>query len=149
MMNKPNVILLTIDTLRADMLNCYGYKTPLTPNINRLATSGIRFEQAISGGSWTQAAFPVMMTSSYAAMYGGCLGRLASERPSPIETLVAHGYKTAAFSTNPHLSRATGYDRGFQHFSDLIPTEADPPLRRIKGGQRLLRNSLFHYGLGL
>ena len=148
-MNKPNVILLTIDTLRADMLHCYGYKTPLTPNIDRLAASGIRFEQAISGGSWTQAAFPVIMTSSYAAMYGGCLGRLASERPSPVETLAAHGYKTAGFSTNPHLSRATGYDRGFQQFSDLIPSEVDPRLRRIKGGQRLLQNPLFHYGLRL
>ena len=148
-MDKPNVILLTIDTLRADMLNCYGYNTPLTPNIDRLAASGIRFEQAISGGSWTQAAFPVIMTSSYASMYGGCLGRLASERPSPVETLAAHGYTTGGFSTNPHLSRASGYDRGFQHFSDLVPSEVDPPLRQVKGGQRLLRNPLFHYGLRL
>ena len=148
-MNKPNIILLTIDTLRADMLNCYGYNTPLTPNIDRLAASGIRFEQAISGGSWTQAAFPVIMTSSYPAMYGGCLGRLASERPSPIEMLAAHGYTTGGFSTNPHLSRTTGYNRGFHHFSDLVPKEVDPRLRRIKGGQRLLRNPFFHYGLRL
>jgi arylsulfatase A-like enzyme len=144
--NKPNVILLTVDTLRADMLNCYGCPTPLTPNIDSLAASGIRFEQAISGGSWTQAAFPVIMTSSHAAMYGGCLGRLAPERPSPVEILAAQGYRTAAFSTNPHLSRATGYDRGFQDFWDLVPAEDDPHLRRVKGGQRLLRNRLFHYG---
>src|SRR6266496_873997 len=143
-MNRPNVILLTIDTLRADMLHCYGYNKALTPNIDRLAASGIRFEQAISGGSWTQAAFPVIMTSSYAAMYGGCLGRLAVERPAPVETLAAHGYKTGGFSTNPHLSRTTGYDRGFHEFSDLIPYEADPRLRRIKGGQRLLQKPLFH-----
>lgn len=143
-MNKPNVILLTIDTLRADILGCYGRNPSLTPNIDKLASSGVRFEQAITGGSWTQAAFPVMLTSSYAAMYGGCLGRLAPERPSPIETLAAHGYTTGAFSTNPHLSRVTGYDRGFHHFSELVPTEVDPPLRRIKGGQRLLRNALTH-----
>jgi arylsulfatase A-like enzyme len=148
-MNKPNIILLTLDTVRADMLNCYGYSTPLTPNIDRLAASGIRFEQAITGGSWTQAAFPVLMTSSYAAMYGGCLGRLTSDRPSPVETLAAHGYTTGGFSTNPHLSRATGYDRGFHHFSDLVPDETDPRLRRIKGGQRLLRSPVFHYGLRL
>jgi arylsulfatase A-like enzyme len=148
-MNKPNVILLTIDTLRADMLNCYGYSRPLTPNIDRLAASGLRFEQAISGGSWTQAAFPVILTSSYAAMYGGCLGRLASERPSPVETLAVHGYTTGGFSTNPHLSRATSYDRGFHHFTELVPFEADSRLRRMRGGQRLLRNSLFHYGLHL
>ena len=104
-MNKPNVILLTIDTLRANMLHCYGHKKPLTPNLDRLAASGLRFEQAITGGSWTQAAFPVMLTSSYAAMYGGCLGQLSPERPSPIEALARNGYTTAGFSTNPHLSQ--------------------------------------------
>jgi arylsulfatase A-like enzyme len=144
-MNQPNVILLTIDTLRVDMLNCYGYNNLLTPNIDRLAGSGIRFEQVISGGSWTQAAFPVIMTSSYAAMYGGCLGQLAPERPSPVETLAAHGYNTGGFSTNPHLSRATGYDRGFHHFADLVPAVTDPRLRRIRGGQHLLANPLLHY----
>ena len=143
-MNRPNVILLTIDTLRADRLGCYGHNAQLTPNIDRLAQSGIRFDQAISGGSWTQAAFPVLLTSSYAAMYGGCLGRLAPERPSPIETLASHGYSTGGFTTNLHLSRATGFDRGFLHFAELNPNETDPPLRRIKGGQRLLQNQLTH-----
>lgn len=139
-MSRPNIILLTIDTLRTDRLGCYGNKAHLTPNIDRLSESGIRFDQAISGGSWTQAAFPVILTSSYAAMYGGCLGRLAPERPSPIETLASHGYLTGGFTTNLHLSRATGFDRGFLHFVELNPGEVDPPLRRIKGGQRLLKN---------
>ena len=143
-MNRPNIILLTIDTLRVDRLGCYTQNAHLTPNIDRLANSGIRFDQAISGGSWTQAAFPVLLTSSYAAMYGGCLGRLAPERPSPIETLAANGYLTGGFTTNLHLSRATGFDRGFLHFVELNPGEVDPPLRRIKGGQRLLQNELFH-----
>lgn len=143
-MNRPNVVLLTIDTLRADRLGCYGHNARLTPNIDRLADSGIRFDQAISGGSWTQAAFPVILTSSYAAMYGGCLGRLAPERPSPIATLASYGYLTGGFSTNLHLSRATGFDRGFLHYAELNPGEVDPRLRRIKGGQRLLQNELTH-----
>jgi arylsulfatase A-like enzyme len=109
-----------------------------------LANSGIRFDQAISGGSWTQAAFPVLLTSSYAAMYGGCLGRLAPERPSPIETLSSNGYFTGGFSTNIHLSRRTGFDRGFLHFAELNPVEVDPGLRRVKGGQRLLQTELTH-----
>lgn len=143
-MNRPNVVLLTIDTLRADRLGCYGHQTHLTPNIDRLANSGVRFEQAISGGSWTQAAFPVILTSSYAAMYGGCLGRLAPERPSPIGTLALNGYMTGGFTTNLHLSRTTGFDRGFLHFVELNPREVDPPLRRMRGGQRLLQNEFFH-----
>ena len=73
-LSKPNVILLTIDTLRPDRLGCYGFKPETTPNIDHLASSGLRFTQAITGGSWTQAAFPVMLTSTYASMYGGCIG---------------------------------------------------------------------------
>ena len=143
-MSAPNIILLTIDTLRTDRLGCYGCPRPLTPNLDRLAESGVRFTKAITGGSWTQAAFPVILTSSYASMYGGCLGALAPERPSPIEALSACGYTTGGFSTSPLLSRNYGYHRGFRHFTDLLPGERDPFLRRLKGGQRLLRQTLTH-----
>jgi arylsulfatase A-like enzyme len=149
LLNRPNVILLTIDTLRADVLSCYGYSRPTTPNLDRLAASGIRFTQAITGGSWTQAAFPVLLTSSYGSMYGGCLGPLAPERPSPIETLADHGYITGGFSTSPLLSKTYGYDRGFRHFADLAPNESDPLLRRIRGGQRLLWSPVTHYVSGI
>jgi arylsulfatase A-like enzyme len=148
-MNRPNVLLLTLDTLRADRLGCYGYDAPVTPNIDRLAASGVRFEQAITGGSWTQAAFPVILTSTYASMYGGCLGPLSPQRPSPVEVLAEHGYLTAGFSTSPLLSHTYGYHRGFRTFVDLIPEESDPLLRQIKGGQRLLRSPLTHSLAGL
>jgi arylsulfatase A-like enzyme len=131
------------------MLGCYGYGHPTTPHLDRLAASGIRFTQAITGGSWTQAAFPVLLTSSYASMYGGCLGPLAKERPSPIEALAEQGYTTGGFSTSPLLSETYGYDRGFRHFLDLVPTEADPLLRRVKGGQRLLGSPVTHYLSGI
>lgn len=144
-MSKPNIILLTIDTLRADRLGCYGRTPSITPNLDHLANQGICFTQAITGGSWTQAAFPVLLTSTYPSMYGGCLGYLAPQRPSPIEALAACGYVTGGFSTNPHLSRATGYARGFQQFVDLVPNERDPGLRRVKGGQQLLQNPVTHY----
>jgi arylsulfatase A-like enzyme len=148
-MNKPNVLLLTIDALRPDMLGCYGHDHLITPNVDRLAGSGICFAQAITGGSWTQAAFPVLLTSTYASMYGGCLGSLSPQRPSPVEVLAEHGYATAGFSTSPLLSKAYGYDRGFDYFVDLNPAESDPLLRRIKGGQRLLRSPLIHHLAGM
>lgn len=141
---KPNILLLTVDTLRADRLGCYGHPSRLTPNLDRLAAEGVRFTEAITGGSWTQAAFPVMMTSSFASMYGGCLGALTPGRPSPIETFAANGYATGGFSTSPLLSQAYAYDRGFQQFTDLTPDETDTILRQIKGGQRLLRTPLTH-----
>ena len=63
------------------MLSCYGFPEPITPHLDRLASGAVRFQQAITGGSWTQAAFPVIMTSTYASMYGGCLGPLSPARP--------------------------------------------------------------------
>ncbi|NUM49033.1 MAG: sulfatase [Anaerolineales bacterium] len=143
-MTLPNILFITIDTLRADKLSCYGYKVPTTPNIDRLTARSLRFEQAMTGGSWTQAAFPVMMTSSYASWYGGCLGPLSTQRPAPIEALQKHGYQTFAFSSSPLLSRNYGYDRGFRYFDDLIPGEADPTIRKMRGGERLLRLPLVH-----
>jgi arylsulfatase A-like enzyme len=144
-MTKPNILLLTIDTLRADMLGYAGYHKPISPNIDRLAAEGVRFMQAITPGSWTQAAFPGIITSTYACMYGGCLGRLSPERPSPVKILgdVA-GYETAAFSTSPLLSRTYGYDRKFQRFNDLNPGEKNPWLRGVKGGQLMLRQPITH-----
>jgi arylsulfatase A-like enzyme len=143
-MKLPNILFITIDTLRADMLGCYGYPNPSTPNIDKLAARSIRFNQAITGGSWTQAAFPVLLTSSHASLYGGCLGPLSSARPSPIESLAENGFHTFGFSSSPLLSKNYGYDRGFSEFIDLIPGEADPPFRHFKGGERLLRLPLVH-----
>jgi arylsulfatase A-like enzyme len=144
LMTKPNVIILTIDTLRPDRLGCYGRQPTLTPNIDRLASESILFSQAITGGSWTQAALPVLMTSTYASMYGGCLSPLSPDRPSPVEALAGEGYSTAGFSSSPLLSKTYGYQRGFEYFVDLTPGEKDPFLRGVKGGQRLLRQELTH-----
>lgn len=143
-MVKPNVLLLTIDTLRPDRLGCYGFRPSITPNIDRLAERSVRFTQAITGGSWTQAAFPVILTSTNASMYGGCLGPLSPARPMPIQVLREQGYRTAGFSTSPLLSRQYGYQQGFDHFVDLIPEEKDPRLRRIKGGHFLLKQPITH-----
>ncbi|MCP4421395.1 MAG: sulfatase-like hydrolase/transferase [Chloroflexi bacterium] len=144
-MKKPNIILLTVDTLRADTLGYAGYHRPITPHIDRLAAQSVRFMQTITSGSWTQAAFPGIITSTCASMYGGCLGPLAKERPSPIKALATQkGYKTAAFSTSPLLSKTYGYDNNIEHFVDLDPGEKDPTIRDIKGGQRLLCTPFVH-----
>ena len=142
-MNRPNIVLLTIDTLRADRLGCYGHTANLTPNIDRLAHSGIRFDQAISGGSWTQAAFPVLLTSSYAAMYGGCIGRLAPERPSPIEALASRGYFTGGFTTNLHLSRATGIPMNTRLLKRVLPTSTQTRLTRAERAANVKRAFAF------
>lgn len=143
-MSSKNVIFLTIDTLRPDRLGCYGFTPTITPNIDHLADKGIRFTQAITGGSWTQAAFPVIFTSTYASMHGGCLGFLSPMRPSPLKALAEYGYATVGFSTSPLLSRSYGYETIFEHFVDLTPGEKDPWLRTIKGGHLLLKQPFTH-----
>lgn len=143
-MYKPNIVLLTIDTLRSDRLGCYGFRPSITQNIDWLAERSVRFTQAITGGSWTQAAFPVILTSTNASMYGGCLAPLSPARPMPIQWLQKQGYRTAGFSTSPLLSRQYGYHQGFDYFVDLVPEEKDPRLRRIKGGHFLLKQPITH-----
>ena len=140
----PNVLLLTIDTLRADVLGSYGDPNLITPVLDRLARESLRFELAITGGSWTQAAFPPLLTSTYASMFGGCLGPLSPERPSPISALSDHGYTTIGVSSSPLLGRRYAYERGFRYFHELIPAESEPRLRRIKGGMRLLTRPMTH-----
>ncbi len=144
MPDRPNVILLTIDALRLDTMATFGGSGTFTPNLDRLAAESLRFTQAISGGSWTQAAFPVILTSSHAGQYGGCLGALSPSRPSPIASLEACGYHTIGISSNPWLSRYRKYHRGFTVFRDLQPVRRPILLRRVRGGQTLLRTPVFH-----
>ncbi len=54
-------------------------------------------------------------------MYGGCLGPLSPLRPSPIEALAGHGYTTGGFTTSPLLGYEYEYNRGFEHFTVLVP----------------------------
>ena len=84
----------------------------------------------------------MIMTATPVALYGGCLGALSPQRPSPVAALAAQGYDTAGFITNPHLGRQFGYNRGFAYFRELEPAGNDPWLRSVKGGQALLRQLL-------
>ena len=134
-----NIMLVTIDTLRPDHLGCYGYSKPTSPHIDRLAQEGVLFQQAITGGSYTLSAFPVILSSTYASMYGGCKGRLADERPMLAEVLHKAGVRTAGITSNPLVGKPAGYDRGFDTFVELMPPRQQPSWHQIKGVQRLLR----------
>jgi arylsulfatase A-like enzyme len=145
----PNVVLVTIDTLRPDHLGCYGYRIPTSPRIDELARQGVLFEQAISNGSYTLSAFPAILSSTYASMYGGTRGRLAPERPLIAESLQWEGYSTAGFTSNPLVGLANGYDRGFDTFGELTPERHQPHWHRMKGVQRFLRRPTVQRALKL
>ncbi len=95
----PNILLITIDTLRPDHLGCYGYKDAYTPNIDRLAARGILFTNALSASPRTGPSHISMLTGLYQNRHGALRnGEKLSEKVVTLpEILVNNGYETAAF----------------------------------------------------
>lgn len=116
--NKPNIVLLTIDCLRADHLGCMGYKCQTTPFIDKLAKKGVLFKAAYSNGPGTTFAFKSIFCSAYPTQITG-LGLPSDYPPTLAELLKPHGYSTAGFNTNGYLSRSFHYNRGFDVFYDV------------------------------
>jgi len=113
-----NVILITIDCLRPDHLNCYGYKRVTSPFISSLAQKGLLFTNVYANSSYTSASIASMITSTYPFDFGEYLeystpARLSRKRVLLSQVLKNYGYSTAFFHDNPYLSPIFGYDRGF------------------------------------
>lgn len=117
-MKIKNVILITLDALRADHLSCYGYKRNTSPNIDLLAQNGILFEQAIANGPFTMASFPAILTSTYYFSLG--VYDNIRERASIAEIFKEHRYFTFAIPNNPLLFSNHGYDKGFNIFKEEL-----------------------------
>ncbi|MEM8997254.1 MAG: sulfatase-like hydrolase/transferase, partial [Acidobacteriota bacterium] len=118
-----SIILYSIDTLRADVLELYGGPVP-TPALRRFAERAVVFDGAVSQSSWTKASMASVLTGLAPPVHGALSRRhvLAPERVTLQEMLSAAGYQTAAFNTNPNLTRAFGFDQGFDVFVDLPET---------------------------
>jgi membrane-anchored protein YejM (alkaline phosphatase superfamily) len=118
----PNILLIGIDTLRADHLGCYGYSTATSPSIDRLAGEGVRFESAISSSPWTLPSFATAFTSLYPSQHGaGSLQtRLHTVFPTLALLLLKNGYSTAGIANNSTIGPEFGMDRGFESY-DLLP----------------------------
>jgi arylsulfatase A-like enzyme len=129
---RLNVVLISIDTLRADHLSCYGYDRPTSPAIDQLAREGTLFRNAQSASSWTTPSHMTMMTGLRPSVHGVDRPgrRLAPEAITLAEVLHGAGYETAAFVGGPTLSRAFGFDRGFERYQNFVglPAFAKPRL---------------------
>ena len=124
-----DVLLITVDSLRADHLSAAGYERETTPCVDRLAANGHRFENAFAHACATRASFPSILTSSTALMYGGyeCL----SENRTLVTEALPAAYRAGGFHSNLYLSAEFGYSRGFDAFFD---SKSDPsPAARVKG----------------
>ncbi len=104
--NRPNVLFITLDALRADHLNCYGYKRNTSPNIANLAARGVLFKQAIAQASWTTASVNSIVSSLYPNHEIREAGyHLVPKNDNLIGPLKKKGYATALFSNaKPILS---------------------------------------------
>lgn len=117
----PNLLLITLDTARADRFGCYGYQRAVTPNIDRLAGEGVLFEEAFT---------PVPLTvSSHASIFTGCYPphhgvhtndeKLLDEPNLCLaEMLRSRGFRTAAFPGAAVLHRNSGIAQGFETYAD-------------------------------
>ena len=135
--NPPNVLLLVIDTQRADPLSSYGYRRRTTPHIDSLAAQGTLFEEVFAPSSWTLPSHASMFTGRLVHEHGaGDLNkrRLGPEYQTLAEALGARGFATAGFVGNVFWTgRHTGLARGFQHFEDYYGTLGDAVARTTLG----------------
>lgn len=122
----PNVVLFTVDTLRADHLSCYGYHLRTSPNIDKLAAEGVRFEQAHTVIPLTGPAHISLMTSRYPQDHGARINGLSQRDDARLiflpSVLRKFGYRNAAFvSAWPLTSRLTHLDDWFDVYDEDMP----------------------------
>lgn len=118
---KPNLLLITLDTTRADHLGCYGYQSALTPCLDQLAREGICFEQALTNVPLTLPSHATMLTGLLPPEHGlhiNAMGKLSSSIPTLPELFQSDGYRTGAFLAAFVLEHQFGLARGFDHYDD-------------------------------
>src|SRR4029077_14770908 len=123
-----HVLIITIDTLRADRLGCYGNRGVSTPNMDRLAREGALAPQASAQASITRPSHVSIFTGLYPAQHGirdNISRALAPDVPTMAEAFKAAGFKTAGFVSSIVVSAQSGLGRGFDEFSDRFDLGAD------------------------
>jgi len=149
-----NVLLITIDSARRGHFSCYGYREPTTPEIDRLAARGARFEDGVTSGVGTPSAMAALFTSRVPRFADD-----AGERPRALwgmerfigpgeksygipsalvslpELLKHGGYSTAGFAPNPYLYTEFGFGRGFDHYDTFrdVKGTAYAPAAQVTG----------------
>ncbi|HEU5182135.1 MAG TPA: sulfatase-like hydrolase/transferase [Candidatus Polarisedimenticolia bacterium] len=123
---RYNVLLITVDTLRADHLGCYGDSAAQTPVIDRLAADGVLFERAETSAPITLPAHVSILTGTYPAYHGvrnNGVYRLGPRAVTLAEVLHDHGYQTGAVISGYPLATRFGLSQGFDTYDDHLPAE--------------------------
>lgn len=154
----PNVVLIVVDTLRADHLTCYGYAKDTSPFISELASQGLLFERAYSASSWTSPASASIHTSVYPFQHGVVTGFLATKKGQKIdstitlnkipeeahtiaEALKAAGYATFAVTDNLNITEEQGFHQGFDAFQNYNYETAEAVNRKLAEWHKDMENA--------
>lgn len=158
--DAPNVVLLIIDTLRADRLGMYGGEAHeqlpagVSPELDALAAGGVRFARAISQSSWTRPSIGSLLTSRHPRTLGIYVEReegLDDEFETVAEVLRASGYRTLGFTANPNINTVYNFNQGFDDYADsgvVWSWMREPGRRRptrplqLPGAQDMFRDAL-------
>lgn len=117
--NDYNLIIMSVDSLRADHLGCYNYFRDTSPNIDKFASNAILFEHATTQGEWTVPSYASLFTSTYPSTHKvtESTDRVSDNQKLLAEVLKEHGYKTIAFTEDAGLDTIFGFDRGFDVYN--------------------------------
>src|SRR3979411_3162782 len=135
--SKPNLVLITLCSTRADRMGFLGAKSPLTPNLDRLAAESLVFEHAFAQAPGTVVSHATILSGAYpqSTSMSEIGGTLPASLPYLPDLLKTQGYRSAAFvgsiQLDPRNGLAQGFDCGFQSYDagvrPLIPRDAHPP----------------------
>jgi arylsulfatase A-like enzyme len=115
---RPNLILISIDTLRADRLGAYGYERNTSPHLDALAARGVRFETVIADSNWTLPSHATLFTGLPPSFHGatGPKDRLRTGIPTLAEVLKRNGYRTFGVTGGGFMDERHGFARGFDQY---------------------------------
>ncbi len=115
---RPNLILISIDTLRADRLGAYGYERNTSPHLDALAARGVRFETVIADSNWTLPSHATLFTGLPPSFHGatGPKDRLRTGIPTLAEVLKQNGYRTFGVTGGGFVDERHGFARGFDQY---------------------------------
>ncbi len=127
--DRPNLLLITMDTTRADHLGCYGYDAARTPTLDALARTGVKFNRFFTTVPLTLPSHTTMMTGLYPPEHGCRVNgehKLGEDIITMSEVFDKNGYRTGAFVAAFVLDSKFGLDRGFETYNDYdVPTSND------------------------
>ncbi len=128
--DRPNIILITMDTTRADHLSCYGYPKHTTPHLDKIASEGVMFKNAYAPSPWTLPSHASLFTSMYPARHGAHCDweimksnqprRLHTQHQTLAEILATHDYRTAGVIGAYFCSSFFGLAQGFEYYDDTL-----------------------------